>query len=145
MPIEAESNHIHFHFEAVDPPFTITDKLAEWSRECIHHEGGILHYINYIFCSDEYLHQINLDFLQHDTLTDIITFPYSDEAIESDIYISIARVVENAQTFGVSTQNELRRVMIHGVLHLLGYDDKSPEEQRSMRAKEEECLQRLGE
>ena len=101
--------------------------------------------INYIFCSDEYLHQINLDFLQHDTLTDIITFPYSDEAIESDIYISIERVVENAQTFGVSTQNELRRVMIHGVLHLLGYDDKSPEEQRSMRAKEEECLQRLGE
>ena len=97
--------------------------------------------INYIFCNDEYLHKINVDYLQHDTLTDIITFDYGkDNLLASDIYISIERVRENAQEFGVDFSTELLRVMSHGILHLCGYKDKTPEQSQQMRQKEEEKM-----
>jgi len=94
--------------------------------------------LNYIFCSDTYLHKINLEYLKHDTLTDIITFDYSEKKqISGDIFISIDRIKENAPKFNQSTDIELNRVLIHGVLHLLGYKDKTPKEKETMRAKED--------
>lgn len=100
--------------------------------------------LNFIFCSDDYLHRMNIDYLNHDTLTDIITFPYSEPPkISGDIFISIDRVRENAEQYQVSFSSELHRVIIHGVLHLCGYPDKTPEEQKNMRAKENEALQYL--
>lgn len=100
--------------------------------------------LNFVFCSDDYLHRMNIEYLNHDTLTDIITFPYSEPPnISGDIFISIDRVRENARQYEVPFIAELHRVMIHGVLHLCGYSDKTPEEQKTMRAKENEALQYL--
>ncbi|MGZ3851309.1 MAG: rRNA maturation RNase YbeY [Flavisolibacter sp.] len=102
-------------------------------------EGVTVAEVNYVFCSDEYLLKINRDFLAHDTYTDIVTFQYSevDEAVQSDIYISIDRVRENAKAFQVSFNRELYRVLFHGALHLCGYKDKSAKEVNEMRAKED--------
>lgn len=127
---------ITFHTEDIEFQLDKPEKIKDWIRQTIQEEGGTLTFINFIFCSDTYLHRINLEYLNHDTYTDIITFPYSNETIESDIFISIDRVRENAQTFKVSFTHELHRVIIHGVLHLLGYGDKTPEEQQQMRNKE---------
>ena len=99
--------------------------------------------LNYIFCSDDYLLEINKQYLDHDYYTDIITFDNSeDEALlEGDIYISVDRVTENAENFNTSFEVELRRVMVHGVLHLLGFDDTTDELKAQMRSKEDEYLQ----
>lgn len=95
--------------------------------------------INFIFCSDEYLHKINVEYLEHDTLTDIITFDNSekDQEIEGDIFISLERIKDNAQIFGVPFEVELKRVLVHGILHLIGYNDKTEEESIIMRSKED--------
>jgi len=100
-------------------------------------EGKHIGEINFIFCDDEFLHKINLEFLEHDSYTDIITFDYSvgDELI-SEIYISVERVKENAPDYSESFEEELDRVVIHGMLHLCGYKDKSDEEEAIMREKE---------
>lgn len=101
--------------------------------------------IHFIFCSDKYLLQLNQQFLRHDEYTDIITFDYSQGPILSaEIYISIDRVKENAQQFGVSFDKELQRVMAHGILHLAGYKDKCPEQRAVMRRREDECLRLMG-
>ena len=94
--------------------------------------------INYVFCSDEYLLKINQQYLRHETLTDIITFPLSEtgKPVAAEIYISLPRIRENAKIFGTKYENELLRVMIHGALHLCGYKDKKKSEQLQMRAKE---------
>jgi probable rRNA maturation factor len=97
--------------------------------------------INYIFCDDEYLHKMNVDYLDHDTLTDIISFDYTvGNLIQGDIFISVDRVRENAHDFNVSFEEELKRVVVHGVLHYCGYQDKSPKDQILMRLKEEEKM-----
>jgi probable rRNA maturation factor len=98
--------------------------------------------LNYIFCSDEYLLQVNRDFLQHDYYTDIITFDLSEtpQAVTGEIYISVDRVRENAQTNEVSFTEELHRVIFHGALHLCGYKDKKPAEVKAMRAAEDKYL-----
>ena len=94
--------------------------------------------INYIFCDDEYLLKVNQDFLNHDYYTDIITFDYvKGKTISGDIFISLPRISENASTLSSSFEKELLRVLAHGVLHLCGYKDKSDEEQKEMRAKED--------
>jgi probable rRNA maturation factor len=105
------------------------------------HQGSILS-INFIFCDDEYLLSLNKTHLQHDTLTDIITFRYQEHPLplESDIYISVDRVKENACQYNVSFENELNRVMAHGLFHLLGYKDKTTAEAKIMREKEDEAL-----
>lgn len=102
--------------------------------------------INYVFCNDEYLLEKNIQFLNHHTLTDIITFDLSpsEDIFEAEIYISVERVAENAEKFGVSYENELHRVMFHGVLHLLGYGDKTDKEKERMRALETEFIQSYG-
>ena len=97
--------------------------------------------INYIFCDDEYLHKMNVDYLDHDTLTDIISFDYTvGNLIQGDIFISVDRVRENAHDFNVSFEEELKRVVVHGVLPYCGYQDKSPKDQILMRLKEEEKM-----
>lgn len=127
-----------------DTNFTLEDpeELSNWIGSVIDAEGKNLIQLNFIFCSDAYLHQINLEYLDHDTLTDIITFPYSDPPkIHGDIFISVDRIKENAEKFEVSFSEELHRVIIHGVLHLCGYGDKLPEEKTLMTRKENEALQ----
>jgi probable rRNA maturation factor len=98
--------------------------------------------LNYIFCSDEYLVKINQQYLNHNTLTDVITFPFSekDEPVSAEIYISVERIKENAKTYRIQYQNELLRVMIHGALHLCGYEDKKQSLQLRMREKEDYYL-----
>ena len=112
-----------------------------WITESCQTEDFKIQELNYIFCDDEYLLKINQDYLQHDYLTDIITIDYvSGKNISGDLYISIDRVKENATEFNVTFENELKRVMIHGVLHLMGYSDKSDTATTEMRAKEEEKI-----
>tara|TARA_R110000850_G_scaffold271031_2_gene404815 strand:+ start:208888 stop:209301 length:414 start_codon:yes stop_codon:yes gene_type:complete len=112
-----------------------------WIEQVIEYEGYSPGDISYIFCDDEYLHKINLEFLNHDTLTDIITFDYTvGKQVHGEIYISIERVKENAGSFSDSFESELKRVMIHGILHLLGYKDKTEEQQTKMRSLENNCI-----
>lgn len=118
------------------------DKTKKWIANIISNEGYVLFSINYIFCNDEYLHQINLEYLNHDTYTDVITFDNSEKGkeIEGEIYISIERINENAQSNETTFINELHRVMVHGVLHLVGFNDKTKEEKQEMRKQEETYL-----
>lgn len=134
------------HLFEEDVTLKIKNKLniKKWLKETIENEGYKLGELNYIFCSDEYLHQMNVSYLNHDTLTDIITFDNSniEGKIIGDIFISIDRVAENAKKFEVEFIDELNRVMVHGALHLVGYKDKKKEEQEKMRAKENYYLNR---
>lgn len=132
-----------FHSEC-DYTLSIESLIAEWLRQSIIAENKEVGKINYIFCDDEYLLEKNKTFLNHDTLTDIITFDYSERNILSaDIYISIERVKENALIFAVPFEEEIKRVMIHGVLHLIGYKDKTEEEIIEMRTKENHYLSKF--
>ncbi len=116
--------------------------IKNWLGEIIQKEGGVLKQLQFIFGSDEFLHDINVQYLNHDTYTDIITFPLAEfPSIEGEIYLSVDRIEENATTYQVPFRTELLRVMAHGVLHLLGYKDKTEEEQKTMRKKEEEALE----
>ena len=120
--------------------------LRQWITQTIHAEGYKLKELSYIFCSDSYLLQINRQYLNHDTYTDIITFDNSDtdKMITGDIFISIERVRENAAKFNISETDELHRVIIHGALHLLGYTDKTPVTKQKMTQKEDFYLNRKG-
>lgn len=134
---------IHFHFADITfsfPRRTTTKKIIS---ELIISEGKEVASLNYIFCSDAYLLQLNEGYLSHSTLTDIITFHYhtEPEPIHSDIYISIERVKENAYKFSVPFIHELYRVFFHGALHLCGYKDKTKKEALLMRSREEFYLQ----
>lgn len=112
-----------------------------WIERVIDSENKKLEEISYIFCDDDYLLDINMKYLDHDTFTDIISFDYSvGNILQGDVYISTERVEENSREFNVSFEEELRRVIIHGVLHLCGYNDKTEEESSLMRLKEEEKL-----
>lgn len=131
---------IDFHYEL---DFELKDiiKYSDWITRIIKEEGYTLAQLDYIFCDDSYLLEMNQQYLQHDTFTDIITFDYTEETrVAGDVFISVDRVRENAAEYKVTFPEELRRVMAHGVLHLLGYKDKSVEEQSSMRKKENESL-----
>lgn len=133
---------IRFFQEDTDfrPPTPL--KLKRWISRVVRQENFTLKNVNYIFCSDTHLLDINQQYLQHNTFTDIITFDQSTSSgeIQGDIFISIDRVKENALTFKVPFEEELHRVMLHGILHLTGYNDKSPEESLQMRKKEEAYL-----
>ena len=131
---------IDFHFEC-DFELKEFNYYADWIGRIIVSEGDVLGKLDYIFCDDEYLLGINRQYLNHDTYTDIITFPYEEVGgISGDIFISIERVLENAKEYRVDFETELKRVMAHGVLHLLGYGDKSEEEADLMRSKENEKI-----
>jgi len=124
------------NFELENP-----EKYSRWIEQVIASEGKKLEEISYIFCDDEYLLEHNRKYLNHDTYTDIISFDYSvGKILQGDIYISTERVTENSETYIVSFEEELRRVIVHGVLHLCGYKDKTGEDQKVMKLKEEEKL-----
>ena len=113
----------------------------DWLSNIINSEGKTLGGIDFVFCDDSYLLKINQKYLNHDSYTDIITFDYTDgNSVSGDIFISIERVIENSQQFAVDFDEELRRVMSHGILHLSGYGDKTDEEAVLMRIKEEEKM-----
>ena len=117
-------------------------QYEDWISRIIESEGFDEGEINYIFCDDDYLHKINVEYLDHDTLTDIISFDYTvGNLIQGDIFVSIERVKDNANDFNVSFDEELKRVLSHGVLHYCGYKDKSPKDEALMRSKEEEKMQ----
>ena len=130
-----ESN-IYYHSEC-DFQLKDDESITKWLKDAISTEDKELGEINYIFCDDKYLLKKNQEYLQHDTFTDIITFDYTEEKrLSADIFISIERVKENAIIFAVPFETELRRVIIHGILHLMGYKDKSAEDAETMRSKE---------
>ena len=120
--------------------FRLRNKVAlkNWIKKVVENEGGQMNDLSFVFCDDMDLLDKNSKYLNLDTLTDILTFDYSENNnISGDIYISIDRVKENARTYKVTFENELDRVMIHGVLHLLGYKDETEKEQKIMREKED--------
>ena len=131
---------ISFNYES-DFELDNETAYAEWLSKVIISENKKEGDINYIFCDDEYLHKINIEYLQHDTLTDIISFDYSvGNELHGDIFVSIERVEDNAKDFNVSFEDELKRVLVHGVLHYCGYKDKSEKDETVMRLKEEEKM-----
>ena len=133
---------IHFFSEEIQ--YTLKEKLnrKRWLTKIATNAGFKIKELNYVFCSDEYLRQMNRDYLKHDTYTDIITFDNSEKKddIEGDIFISIDRVRENAKTLAQEVETEMNRVLAHGLLHLMGYKDKTQEEAALMRLKEEESI-----
>ena len=141
--LENNIQSISFHVEEIDFVFEETDKTILWLNRIAEQESKGIVSLDYVFCSDEYLHKINVEYLNHDTYTDIITFDLgepTDDAISGEIYISIDRVKENAQIHGSQYEDELLRVVAHGLLHLIGYPDKSEQEALVMRGKEEDAL-----
>ena len=135
---------INFFEEDVKFKLKEKNKVKAWIKSTIEAEGYKLQELNYIFCSDQYLLQINQQYLHHDTYTDIITFDNSEmeAVIVGDIFISIERIRENAVKFNSGKENELHRVIIHGALHLLGYPDKTAESKKIMTGKEDHYLSR---
>ena len=131
---------INFNYE-LDFKLDNESAYADWISKVISSETKGEGEINYIFCDDNYLVEINQHYLNHDTLTDIISFDYSiGNELHGDIFISIERVRENALDFSVPFDEELKRVMVHGILHYCGYKDKNGEEEKLMRQKEEEKM-----
>jgi len=132
------------YFFEEDIEFKLKNKIAlrRWIKDTIVAEGYKLKELNYIFCSDAYLLEINKQYLNHDTYTDIVTFDNSEQAktIVGDIFISVERIKENAQKFKTTEATELHRVMVHGALHLLGYKDKTPLSKNLMTQQEDKYL-----
>jgi rRNA maturation RNase YbeY len=131
---------INFNYET-DFNLDNEEAIEAWLGNVIVSEKKKEGEINYIFCDDEYLHKINVEYLDHDTLTDIISFDYSmGNELHGDIFVSIERVKDNAADFNVSFEEELKRVLVHGILHYCGYKDKGEAEELLMRSKEDEKI-----
>ena len=145
--MEEKELPINFFSEEIDFQLKNEEKTSLWLQKVANKEGFVVSAINYIFCDDEYLHKINMEYLNHDTYTDIITFDNSEDedeqVLEGDIFISVERVKENAQTLKTTFEEEIHRVMVHGLLHLTGYDDHSDEDEKQMREKENQALELL--
>lgn len=139
---DSSANMLNFFAE--DIPFDLAKplKTKKWIKNTSISEGYEISELNFVFCSDEYLLEINKQYLDHDYFTDIITFDNSEEdnKLEGDIYISVDRVRENAETFQADFDTEMRRVLIHGLLHLMGYQDATESLKKEMRAKEDQYL-----
>jgi rRNA maturation RNase YbeY len=134
---------INFNYET-DFILESEEQISTWISNTISEEDFKLEDINYVFCDDKYLHKLNVEFLNHDTLTDIISFDYSvGKIIQGDIFISVERVADNAKDFGVLFIEELHRVIIHGILHYCGYKDKTDADAAIMRGKENYYLEVL--
>jgi rRNA maturation RNase YbeY len=135
-------------FDSLDDSFRLQEqaKLSTWIAAIVTKENCTIHTLQYVFCNDDYLHELNVAYLDHDTLTDVITFPYAlPPEVHGDVFISLERVRENASDLNTSFEEELHRVIIHGALHLCGYQDKADADITLMRNKEDEALQMLHE
>jgi len=129
---------IVYHKEEIEFQLPKEERLTVWLESIATSKDKVISQVSYIFCSDEYLLNINKEYLNHDYYTDIITFPYKQgKEIESDIFISIDRIKENATTFNSTFEKELIRVLAHGLLHLIGYKDKTEEDEKEMRGMED--------
>ncbi len=136
---------IDFTYEA-DFELSNTEKYSHWIQNTLKNEGFEEGDINYIFCDDAYLHKLNVEFLKHDTLTDIISFDYvMGKLVSGDIFISVERVYDNAKDLGIDFNTELSRVMIHGILHYCGYKDKQEDDIKMMRSKEDFYIAQIAE
>lgn len=132
---------ISYICEGVNKPALNYTIISKWLKALVKNSGNKVGELTYIFCDDDYLKDINLKFLSHDYYTDIISFDYSEERIISgDFFISIVRVEDNSHIFGNSVEDELLRVIVHGLLHLLGFNDTNKVEQDIMRGRESECI-----
>lgn len=132
---------IQFFYENL--PESVNTEYTKWLEDLILTEEKKLGEINYIFCDDEYLLKVNQDYLHHDYYTDIITFDYvKGKTISGEIFVSLQRISDNASTLSKNYEEELRRVLAHGILHLCGYKDKTEEEEKEMRRKEDVYLAR---
>ncbi len=132
---------INFFSEDIEFSLSNQQKIIKWIRSIVDKEKGNLSKLNFIFCSDKYLSEINSKYLKHSELTDIITFQYNDNSVAGDIFISIERLKENFKKYNSSFNDELLRVMIHGIFHMLGYKDSQIEEKELMRKKENEAIE----
>ena len=137
---------VHFHCDSVEMPALDERKVSRWIKAVAADYGFSVGNINYIFCSDERELEVNREFLGHDYYTDVITFDYSTAStLNGDIFISLDTVRSNAEMVGATFEHELHRILIHGVLHLTGQGDKTPETKVQMTEKEEKALAKLGE
>lgn len=131
------TDSIIFHYEIESFSLSNEKEYSDWLSNLCNHHGLKPDCINYIFADDEYILNINKEYLNHDFYTDIITFPISEEPLCVDIFISVDRVYDNAQEYNVEKKDELKRVMAHGILHIAGFKDKEEAEQKEMRRQEE--------
>jgi probable rRNA maturation factor len=133
---------INFFNEDIDFKLNGKNNFKAWLKKVAEKEGFRINDLNYIFCSDQFLHKINLEYLDHDTYTDIITFDNSEDEtiIEGDIFVSIERIIDNSMTLNTPFEEEVKRVIVHGLLHLCGYDDHSVEDKAEMRRLESEYI-----
>lgn len=135
---------VYLHSEVPSYSFTKKKIIKDWLKNVIHLENKVLGEINVIVVSDLELLEINKKFLNHDYFTDVITFNYNEnDNMSGDIYISIDRIIENAEKLKLNSDTEFNRVIIHGLLHLLGYNDKTPDQKVQIRSKEDTYLQIL--
>ncbi|MEZ4686576.1 MAG: rRNA maturation RNase YbeY [Bacteroidia bacterium] len=141
--MKSVNSKISFYSEETDFEYLHGKVAGIWLESIARDHQFAIGEINYIFCSDDYLLALNRTHLDHDYYTDILTFPYQQKPIISDIYISVDRVKENAETHDTDFEKELHRVMVHGLLHLLGYDDHSEEDVLEMRKAEDLAIQQL--
>ena len=128
---------IQIFSEGVEYSIKGEEPIKVWIQNCVRKEGYLIDYINIVLCSDGYLLNLNQEHLNHDYFTDIITFQYANDPIEGELFISVDRVLDNARQLNVPFEEELHRVVIHGVLHLLGYQDKTDEDKVEMTQKED--------
>ncbi len=136
---------INFFLEDISFLLKNKTQLRSWLVKCASLKKKKIDCLNFIFCSDSYLKKMNRKYLNHDYFTDIITFPSSspgEKSISGDIYISIDRIKDNAQQYGIKFSDELHRVMVHGLLHLCGFGDKTEVEKKQMRKQEDICLKK---
>ena len=133
---------INFFNEDIDFKLKCKNNFKAWLKKVADREGFRITDLNYIFCSDIYLHKINFEYLNHDTYTDIITFDHSEDKniVEGDIFVSIERITDNSKTLNTHFEEEFKRVIVHGLLHLCGYDDDSVEKKAEMRRLESKYI-----
>lgn len=133
---------INFFNEDIDFKLKGKNNFKAWLKKVAEKEGFKINDLNYIFCSDQYLHKINLEYLEHDTYTDIITFDNSEDekTIEGDIFVSIERITDNSIILKTPLEEEIKRVIVHGLLHLCGHDDHSLEDKEEMRHLESDYI-----
>ncbi len=131
---------LHFQYQKEDFLLTEEERHKSWILDILSKESISIEEINIIFTTDDFLLELNKKYLNHNYFTDILTFPFQQDPLQTDLYISVDRVKDNAQNLSIPFDNELRRVMIHGILHNLKYDDHTVDDIAEMRAKEEACL-----
>jgi probable rRNA maturation factor len=133
---------INFFNEDIEFKLKGKNNFKAWLKKVAEIEGFRINDLNYIFCSDQFLHKMNLEYLDHDTYTDIITFDNSEDekTIEGDIFVSIERIIDNSKTLNTPFEEEVKRVIVHGLLHLCGYDDHSIEDKAEMRRLESKYI-----